>query len=402
MHSMPNLPLSRIRVLDLTRAYAGPSACQMLGDLGAEVIKVERPDGGDEARGYGRAWLKDAEGRATREASSFVAVNRNKKGITADLAKPGGQEVVRKLAAVCDVLVENYKTGDLARYGLDYAGIKAINPRIIYCSVTGFGQTGPYAPRPGYDPVFQAMGGWLALNGETDDSPALVSSNPVDTITGYHAVIGVLAALYERDANGGMGQAIDIALLDVAINAFNQRAQDYLVDGKQPTRRDLKGVSYRCSDGAVIVAAANASQWRAFAQVLGRPELGTDPRFATLPARVANMEILEPMVQAIVGQRSMKELAAALDAAGVPCGPVYNYQQMFEDPQVRHRETVVESVHPLAGKIKLLRNPIRFSGTPITEYRSPPVLGQHTDEVLRDLLGMDEAELKTLRAEGAI
>ena len=238
-------PLSAIRVPDLTRAFAGPSSAQMLGDLGAEVIKVERPAVGDESRTLGRAYLKHPDGTESREASMYLAVNRNKKGITADLSKPAGQDLIRKLAAVSDVFIENYKTGDLKRYGLDYQSISKINPRIIYCSITGFGQSGPYSHRPGYDPVFQAMGGWLALNGESDDNPTLVSSNPVDMLTGYYASIAMLSALYERDANGGPGQHIDLSLMEVSLAAYGQRVQDFLVDGKQPSRRGLKGTYYQ-------------------------------------------------------------------------------------------------------------------------------------------------------------
>ncbi len=399
---MHALPLSGIRVLDLTRAFAGPSSAQMLGDLGAEVIKVERPGVGDESRTLGRAYLKDDEGRETREGSMYMAVNRNKKGITTDLSKPAGQALIRRLAAVSDVFIENYKTGDLKRYGLDYEAIRAVNPRIIYCSVTGFGQSGPYSHRPGYDPVFQGMGGWLALNGDSDEHPALVASNPIDMYTGYYASIAILSALYGRDARGGVGQLIDLALLDVSFAACGQRVQDFLVDGRQPARRRLTGTYYLCSDGAIIIAAANAGQWTRLTQLLGRPDLQTDPRFADHHLRMRNQDVLVPIIGEIVRKRTAKDMLEALEAAGIPNGPVYGYRQAFDDPHVRHRDLLVESPHPVGGSVKLLRNPIRFSETPITKYQAPPTLGQHTDEVLHELLDMDEAAIAALRKEGVI
>jgi crotonobetainyl-CoA:carnitine CoA-transferase CaiB-like acyl-CoA transferase len=401
---MKKLPLSGIRVLDLSRVFAAPTCAQILGDLGAEVIKVERARVGDDGRHFGVYGIQGADGKPTNDGSMFIAVNRNKKGITLDIGKPAGQQIVRRLAALSDVLIENYKTGDLARYGLDAASMRQLNPRLVYCSVTGFGQSGPYREKPGYDPIFQAMGGWMSVNGDPD-KPMIAAANMVDTITGYFAAMSVLASLYHRDRGddpAGKGQSIDIALLEVAIASINQRAQDYLMNGEQPPRRDTFGVVYPCADGSMIIAVANTGQWTRFCGVLGIPEWATDPEYATHLARMKRKEAIYTRLYAITRTRKVSELWAALDAVEVPAAPVYDFRQVFDDPHAKARGVLVESTHASGKTIPLIRSPMRFSDTPIDEYRAPPQLGQHTDEVLHGLLGMDSREIARLRDEGVI
>jgi crotonobetainyl-CoA:carnitine CoA-transferase CaiB-like acyl-CoA transferase len=395
-----NALLADVRVIDLTRTIAGPSAAQILGDFGADVIKLERPGGGDEAREIGPTFLKGRDGKDTGEGSMYLASNRNKRGMTVDLAKAGGQEIVRRLAAHADILIENYKTGDLARYGLDYASLRNVNPDLIYCSVTGYGQTGPYAARPGYDPIFQALAGWMSVNG-VDDQPTMVASNPVDTITGYQAAMGILAALRHRDRGGG-GQQIDVSLYDVAIAAYSHRALDYLMTGEQPRRRGMKGFVYTCSDGLILVGAANADQWGRFCEVLGAPELLDDPRYNTYPARVKNAAELAGIMDALAAKWTVAELTRALDAAKLPSGAVYDFKQVFADPHVRARGMEVPVSHPLSDDLRLIGNPLKYSATPIEGYAPPPLLGQHTEEILSGLLHMSAAEIAALREEGAI
>jgi crotonobetainyl-CoA:carnitine CoA-transferase CaiB-like acyl-CoA transferase len=407
------LPLAGIRVLDLSRVLAGPLAAQMLGDLGAEVIKVERAGAGDDSRKMGPPFLKDTQGRDTCESPILLGTNRNKKSITLDLAKPEGQDIVRRLAALCDVVVENFKVGDLKRYGLDHASLSALNPRLVYCSVTGFGQTGPYAPRPGYDSIFQAMGGLMSVTGYPDEeggAPVKTGPSIADFIGGQFAAIGVIAALYERDANGGQGhgQHVDIALLDSVIASLTHYTAQYLATGIVPVRRGTQGNGglpsqmFPCADGAVMVVCGNDEQYRRFCTALGHAELGNDERFATNPTRVQNRALLTETFDAITRQWRQQDMLAAMERAGVPAGPIYDLEQVFDDPQVQHRGMAVEVPHPLSGTLRLAANPIRFSATPITKYTAPPMLGQHTDEVLKDLLGIDDAELARLSAAKVI
>lgn len=411
----PRKPLSHIRVLDLSRVIAAPVAAQMLGDLGAEVIKVERAGVGDDARRMGPPFLKDTEGRDTRETPIILGSNRNKKSITLDLAHPQGQAIVRRLVAMSDVLIENFKVGDLKRYGLDQESMRALNPKLIYCSVTGFGQTGPYAPRPGYDSIFQAMGGLMSVTGYPDEeggAPVKTGPSIGDFIGGQFAAIGVLAALYERDANreqsGGRGQSIDIALLDSVISSLSHYAAQYLATGEVPVRRGTQGNGglpsqmFPCADGAVVVVCGNDEQYRRFCHALGHAELAKDERFVTNPVRVGNRALLAQTFDAITRTWRQSELLAAMEAAGVPAGPINNLRQVFEDPQVQHRGVAVEVPHPLAGKVKIYTNPIKFSDTPITDYTAPPTMGQHNDEVYRGLLGLNEAELTRLKAAGIV
>jgi crotonobetainyl-CoA:carnitine CoA-transferase CaiB-like acyl-CoA transferase len=400
---MKRLPLSGLRVIDLSRVVAACTCAQILGDLGAEVLKVERPGVGDEGRTFGAQAIKDADGRLTSNGSMYISANRNKKGLTIDIAKPAGQELVRQLAAKSDAFIENFKTGDLARYGLDHDSIKAVNPRIVYCSVTGFGQTGPLRNKPGYDTVFQARGGWMSVNG-TEEQPMIAAANMVDTVTGYFAAMSVLAALYHRDRGddpGGAGQAIDIALLDCAIASIAIRAQDWLLTREQPPRRDTAGNLFRCADGAVVVSLATDSRYRRLCEVLGASQLAADPRWLTRDARIRDPQVWVEL-ERYTRTRTMAALIDALDAADVPVAPVYGFAQAFADPQVQARGMAQRVRHGSGGEIELVANPMNFSATPIDEYRAPPMLGEHTDEVLRDVLGLDAPQREALRRAGVI
>ena len=403
--------LSHIRVLDLSRVLAGPWCAQTLADLGAEVIKVERPEAGDDTRAWGPPYLKDASGRDTTEAAYYLSCNRGKKSITVDLSSPRGQDIVRRLAAKSDVLLENYKAGDLQRYGLGYERLKALNPGIVYCSITGFGQDGPYRARAGYDFLVQGMCGFMSITGEADDQPGggpqKAGVAVTDIMTGMYATIAVLAALSHRE-RGGEGQYIDMALLDVGVGMLANMNLNYFTTGQSPRRwgnahpNIVPYQVFRASDGHIILAAGNDAQYRKFCDVAARPDLAADERFATNDARVRNREILVPLLAEVIVRRSRDDWVQGLEAAGVPCGPINSIGQAFEDPQVRHRGMKLEIEHPLAGKVPLVRNPIRLSSTPI-EYRSPPpTLGQHTGEVLSDVLGLTEPEIVRLREQRVI
>ncbi|MFY9317145.1 MAG: CaiB/BaiF CoA-transferase family protein [Burkholderiales bacterium] len=404
-------PLGHVRVLDLSRVLAGPWAGQNLADLGAEVIKVERPGSGDDSRAFGPPWVKDRAGAPTRDSAYFTSANRGKKSITVNVAKPAGQVLIRSLAAKCDVLIENYKHGDLARYGLGYEDLQAVNPRLVYCSVTGFGQTGPYRERPGYDFMIQGMGGMMSVTGEPDGAPGggpQRAGVPIaDIITGMYASIAICAALASR-AETGKGQHLDLALLDSQIALLAYQNTNYFSTGKPPARignlhpNIVPYQPFKSSDGEVIVACGNDNLFRKFCEAAGRPELAQDPRFATNGKRVENRAEMTRVIQEFFGQRSTAEWLERLEAAGVPNGPINDLAQVFEEPQVKARGVRIELEHKAAGKLPLVANPMRFSGTPL-EYRlPPPLLGEHTDEVLRGLLGKSDAEIAALRAEGAI
>ncbi len=404
-------PLSNIRVLDLSRVLAGPWAGQNLADLGAEVIKVERPKVGDDSRAFGPPWIKDASGRDTKDSAYFTSANRGKKSVTINVATPAGQDLVRKLAAKCDVLLENYKFGDLARYGLGYADLKAVNPRLIYCSVTGFGQTGPYRERPGYDFMIQGMGGMMSVTGEADGAPGggpQRAGVPIaDIITGMYASIAICAALAHR-AESGRGQHLDLALLDSQIALLAYQNTNYFATGKPPKRignlhpNIVPYQPFRASDGEVIVACGNDNLFRKFCQAAGCTGLAEDPRFASNGKRVENRAELTRLLQAEFIKRSKREWVDLLEAAGVPNGPINDISQVFEEPQVRARGVKIELPHSAAGKLPMVGSPMRFSATPL-EYRlPPPLLGEHTEEVLRGLLGKSEAEIARLRAEETI
>ena len=404
-------PLSHIRVLDLSRVLAAPWTGQILADLGAEVIKVERPKTGDDSRAFGPPWIKDANGRDTTESAYFTCANRGKKSITLNISKPEGQKIVRDLAAKCDVLLENYKYGDLARYGLAYDDLRKINPRLIYCSVTGFGHTGPFRERPGYDFMIQGMGGLMSITGERDDQPGggpQRAGIPIsDLITGMYAAVAVNAALAHR-AETGVGQHLDLALLDSTVAVLANQGANYLSTGKPPARignahpNIVPYQAFKTADGDMIVACGNDGQFRKLCEVAGRPELADDPRFATNGKRVENRETLVPMMAGIVAKRATRDWIDALDAAGVPVGPINNLEQVFQEPQAVARGLRIELDHPLAGKVSLVRSPMRFSETPVEHKAPPPTLGQHTDEILRRTLKLGDAQIAKLRADGIV
>jgi crotonobetainyl-CoA:carnitine CoA-transferase CaiB-like acyl-CoA transferase len=404
-------PLSHIRVLDLTRILAGPWASQTLADLGAEVIKIERPKSGDDTRSWGPPWLKGKDGSDTREAAYFLSVNRGKKSVTVDLSQPAGQRLVRSLAAKSDVLIENYKVGDLARYGLGYDDLRQANPGIIYCSVTGFGQDGPYAQRPGYDFVFQGMCGLMSITGERDElpggGPQKVGIAVTDVVTGMYASLAITAAIAHRQLTG-IGQYIDMALLDTLV-AFNANSiLNYWCSGEIPKRYGNAHANivpyevFPSADGHIILAVGNDSQFASFCRVAGRPELAEDPRFKTNPERVKHRPVLVPIVQEIVRQRTSRNWIERLEAASVPCGPINNMQEVFENPQVRHRGMRVEIPHPAGVPCPTVASPMRFSATPVDHSVPPPLLGQHTRDVLGSVLGLSAQEIDGLAAGGVI
>ena len=409
---MPGLPLSGIKIIDLTRVLAGPIASQMLADLGAEVIKIERPGGGDDARAFGPPYLVDPEGKQNNNNSFFLCANRGKKSVTLDLSKPEGQAIVRELAKTADVMMENFKVGDLKRYGLDYESIKGINPGIIYCSVTGFGQTGPYAPRAGYDAILQAMGGLMSvtghLDGEPGEGPMKVGPSIVDYMTGMNGSIGILAALYNRKVNGGQGQHVDVCLLDTVIASLSHWAQIYLVNGKVPPRRGTWGNGgmpagvFRCTDGELMLVVGNDGQYARTCAVLGRPDLANHPRYLKNNDRVANGKELMAIFAGEFLKQPVKHWLDELEKAGVPSGPINDFAQVFADPHVRERGMEVKVEHPFEPSLSLIRNAITFSGTPVTDYRAPPMLGQHTRDVLTSQLGYDDAKIEALKAQKII
>jgi crotonobetainyl-CoA:carnitine CoA-transferase CaiB-like acyl-CoA transferase len=401
-------PLSHIKVLDLSRVLAAPWAGQNLADLGAEVIKVERPGGGDDSRAFGPPWLKDAQGADTKESAYFASANRGKRSITINLSKPEGQELVRRLAVEVDVLLENYKHGDLARYGLGYEDLRKINPRLIYCSVTGFGQTGPYKERPGYDFMVQGMGGLMSITGERDDlpggGPQRVGVPIVDIMTGMYASIAVCAAIAHR-AETGVGQHLDLALLDTQVAFLANQAMNYLATGEAPGRLGnahpniVPYQTFRTSDGDIILACGNDNLFNKFCELAGCQALAKDPRFATNAKRVENRVEITAQLNAVFAKRTTRDWVDALEQAGVPNGPINNLKQVFEEPQVIARGVRIEMEHPTAGKVPLVASPMRFSATPVEYKLPPPTLGQHTDEILREVLKLDAAEIARLRAE---
>ncbi|WP_084581253.1 CaiB/BaiF CoA transferase family protein [Sphingomonas azotifigens] len=409
---MAQRPLSGIRVLDLTRVLAGPLTAQMLGDLGAEVTKVERPGSGDDSRIYGGPYLTDADGAQTRENAFYLSANRNKKSVTINIAKHEGQELIRRLAADSDVLLENYKVGDLKRYGLDYESLKAINPRLIYCSITGYGQDGPYAKRPGYDAIFQGMGGLMSVtglpDGEVGGGPMKMGPSIADVLASMNALSAVLGALYYRDGQGGSGQYIDIALLDSVVAAMSHYAQIHLVSGEIPVRRGTQGnggmpaAMFPTADRPIMLTAGNETQYVRLCHAVEHPELIEDERFRTNADRVRNRNALTEVFNAIFMARPRAEWLQRLDAAGVPSGPVNDLGEVFQDEQVRHRGLRVDVDHPLSPALGLIRSPMRFSETPITDYAPPPMFGQHTDEVLEAKLGINAERREALRAAGVI
>lgn len=403
--------LSHLRVLDLTRVLAGPWCAQNLADFGADVIKIERPGAGDDTRTWGPPWLRTEDGRDTAEAAYYLAANRNKRSVTCDISTPEGQQLVRELAAQSDVVLENYKVGQLKKYGLDYDALRAIKPDLIYCSVTGFGQTGPYANRAGYDFIIQGMGGFMSLTGERDDlpggGPQKAGVAISDLMTGQYATIAVLAALAHRERTGE-GQYIDMALLDVQVAMLANMNTNYLASGVAPKRwgnahpNIVPYQTLQATDGWIIVAVGNDGQFRKFVTAGGRPELADDPRFATNPQRVAQRDVLVPILAEMVRPRTRAQWIADLEAAGVPCGPINTLDDVFEDEQVKARGLRVDLPHPTAGEVKLVGSPIRMSKTPPEALRHPPLLGEHTEAVLADTLGYDAEKIAALRGKGVI
>ena len=404
-------PLSHIRVLDLTRVLAGPWATQNLADLGAEVIKIERPGSGDDTRSWGPPFLKDKDGNDTREAAYFLSVNRGKKSVTLDISKPEGQRIALALAAKSDVLVENYKVGGLAKYGLGYDDVRRIDPRIIYCSVTGFGQSGPSAHRPGYDFIFQGMGGLMSITGERDGEPGAgpqkVGIAVTDVLAGMYASLAITAAIAYRERTG-VGQRIDLALLDSIVAFGANQILNYFTSGKIPGRYGNAHANvvpyevFATADGHVILAVGNDSQYASFCKAAGRPELAADERYATMPGRIRNRAALIPLLRQIFKERPSRQWLADLEAAGVPCGPINDYREVFEDTQVRHRGLKVEIPHPAGVPCPAVASPMRFSKTPVEYELPPPLLGEHTREVLGELLGMGGEELDRLAAQKII
>jgi crotonobetainyl-CoA:carnitine CoA-transferase CaiB-like acyl-CoA transferase len=399
-------PLSNYRVLDLSRVLAGPWVGQNMADLGAEVIKVERPGGGDDTRAWGPPWLKDEAGADTRESAYYLSANRGKKSIALDIASPEGRRVVRDLAAKSDVLLENYKVGGLAKYGLDYESLKAVNPGLIYCSITGFGQDGPYAARAGYDFVIQGLGGFMSITGDADGGPMRAGVAVADLFTGMYATVAVTSALLHRERGGGGGQHIDMALLDCQVAALANQASNYHVSGEPP---GLMGnahpnvVPYQVvptADGHIILAVGNDRQFAVFCALVGRPEMATDERFHSNAARIVNRDALMAIIFEVIAAKTSADWLVTLEAAGVPCGAVNDIGQVFDDPQIQHRGMRIELDHPSAGKAPLTASPMRFSETPVEYGLAPPLLGQHTVEILCGLLGRDEAVVEDMMARG--
>jgi crotonobetainyl-CoA:carnitine CoA-transferase CaiB-like acyl-CoA transferase len=386
-------PLSHIRVLDLSRIMAGPWASQIFADLGADVIKIERQGRGDDTRSWGPPFLKDSDGNDTTDAGYFLAVNRGKRSITLDIATPEGQRVVRELVKHCDVVIENFKVDTLDRYGLGYNDLKAIKPDIVYCSVTGFGQTGPRRDQPAYDFMIQAMGGLMSVTGEPDGVPSggpeKVGVPIVDIMTGMYAAIGTLGALLRRSVTGD-GDHVDIAMLDVQVGFLANQAMNYLISGNTPKRTGNAHPNiqpqdvFPCRDGHLVLVVGNDGQFAKFCEVIGRPELATDPRFATNAGRVRNRVVLGDIIRAAFAEADMADWLARLDSAGVPCGPINTIPMVLEDEQVRHRGMKMEMEHPLAGKVDLVASPLRFKEAQLRRDRHPPLLGEHTAEILSE------------------
>ncbi|EFF77029.1 CaiB/BaiF CoA transferase family protein [Achromobacter piechaudii] len=398
--------LDGIRVLDLSRILAGPWCTQNLADLGADVIKIERPLVGDDTRAWGPPYLKDGDGQDTSESAYYLSANRNKRSVEADMATPEGAALIRELAAVSDILVENFKVGGLAKYGLDYDSLKAINPRLIYCSVTGFGQDGPYAQRPGYDFMIQGMGGLMSITGERDDlpggGPQKAGVAVTDIVTGMYATVAILAALQERHRSG-LGQHLDIALLDSHVALLANQNSNYFNSGVAPSRAGnahQNVVPYQvfaASDGHLIVATGNESQYRAYCRAIGVPELGDDPRFATNRLRVTNREVLIELLTTIMLQGRRDDWIDKLEAVGVPCGPINDIAQSFAHPQSQARQLRREIPHPLGVTAPVTASPLRFSDSPVVYRRAPPLLGEHTEQVLREVLGKSPEAIEAFK-----
>ena len=395
-------PLSGLRVLDLTRVLAGPTCTQMLGDLGAEVIKIERPEAGDDTRGFAPPFVPN-----TKESAYFVGVNRNKKSVTLDIAKPEGQAIIHKLLEHCDILVENFKVGALAKYGLGYEQLAKTHPRLIYCSITGFGQTGPYAPRPGYDALIQAMGGVMSLTGEPNGSPQKVGVPVADLFAGLYGCIGILAAVNHRNSTG-QGQQIDIGMLDTHVAWLANQGMNYLATGENPVRLGNQHPNiapyqeFPTKDGYLILAVGNDPTFERFCKAFGQEALLADPRFATNPIRVQNRQLVTDTLTPVMKSKTTAEWIDALEALKIGCGPINTLEQVFADPHVQAREMVVEMAHGSGETVKVIANPVKLSATPPSYRSPPPVLGEHTEDVLASVLKMSTSDIAALREKGIL
>ena len=395
-------PLTGLRVLDLTRVLAGPTCTQMLGDLGAEVIKIERPEAGDDTRGFAPPFVPN-----TKESAYFVGVNRNKKSVTLDIAKPEGQAIIHKLLEHCDILVENFKVGALAKYGLGYEQLAKTHPRLIYCSITGFGQTGPYAPRPGYDALIQAMGGVMSLTGEPNGSPQKVGVPVADLFAGLYGCIGILAAVNHRNSTG-QGQQIDIGMLDTHVAWLANQGMNYLATGENPARLGNQHPNiapyqeFPTKDGYLILAVGNDPTFERFCKAFGQEALLADPRFATNPIRVQNRQLVTDTLTPVMKSKTTAEWIEALEALKIGCGPINTLEQVFADPHVQAREMVVEMAHGSGETVKVIANPVKLSATPPSYRSAPPVLGEHTQDVLTAVLKMSAADIAALKEKGIV
>jgi crotonobetainyl-CoA:carnitine CoA-transferase CaiB-like acyl-CoA transferase len=404
-------PLTGIRVLDLSRVLAGPWCTQTLADLGAEVIKIERPGAGDDTRSWGPPYARDASGNDTAQSAYFLSANRGKKSVTVDMADPQGQHIIRALAEKCDVVVENFKVDGLQKYGLDYAALSALNPRLIYCSISGFGQTGPYRDRPGYDFMIQALGGLMSITGEPDNKPGggpvKVGVAVADLFSGLYASVAILAAVNGRNATG-RGEHIDISLLDVQVAMLANQSLNYLTSGVSPTRLGnahpniVPYEAFKTADGYIVLAVGNDSQFTRFCSLSGKPELSTDPRFATNPERVKHRAILVPIVAGLLQQQTTAWWLEHLNASGVPCGPVNTIAEVFADDHVQARGLKCDLPHAIAGTVPSVASPLVFGGVRQVSTQGPPVLGEHTGAVLQDLLCLSDSELAALRHKGVV
>ncbi len=404
-------PLSHLVVLDLSRVLAGPWCTQLLADLGAEVIKIEKPGSGDDTRSWGPPFLKDTQGRDTGEAAYYLACNRGKKSVAVDFTQSEGQAIVRELARGADIVVENFKVGGLAKYGLDYAKLSTVNPRLVYCSITGFGQTGPYAERAGYDFIIQGMGGFMSVTGERDDlpggGPQKAGIAISDLMTGMYACTAILAAIAQRELSGA-GQYIDVSLLDAQVAMMAVMNMNYLVSGTPPDRAGNAHQNivpyqvFACADGHLILAVGNDAQFARFCEIAGKTEWARDPRFAANAERVKRRDVLVPLIEAVMHSRTQGEWLAALEAVGVPCGPINRLDQVFADPQVRARGMRFDLPHRLSGTVPQVGNPLHFSATPVAYTQAPPLLGEHTSAVLSQRLGLSAESLADLVARGVV
>ncbi len=408
---MANSPLQGYRVLDMSRILAGPWASQTLADLGAQVIKIERPNQGDDTRHWGPPYLQDKSGKDTADAAYFMAANRGKHSVTVDLTTPAGQSVIRDLAKVSDVVIENYKVDGLKKYDLDYASLKRVNPKLVYCSITGFGQTGPYKHRAGYDFMIQGMGGLMSITGEQDalpgGGPQKAGVAVADIFTGLYAANAIQAALLER-VRSGEGQHIDLALFDVQAAMLANQATNYLVGGVVPQRLGnahpniVPYQAFSTADGFIILAVGNDNQFKAFCGVAGAPALAEDKRFVSNALRVNNRDILCDRIAQLMSTKSSACWLAELEQAGVPCGPINSIAQVFNDPQLLHRGMRLTVEHPTAGEVDLAGSPMRFSRSPAQATKAPPLLGEDTDYILTEVLGYDTSKLQALREQGSI